>query len=70
MIREEAIKKLADIIFDASEFGYMPYDTEDGHCAMSIARKLIDELFPTLPDNLDEAAKKHAQTEGDEEYGI
>lgn len=56
--REEAIKKLADIIFDVSELGDIPYDTEDEQCAMSIARRRIDELFPQLPDNLDEAAEK------------
>ena len=58
MKREEAIKKLADIIFDVSELGDIPYDTEDEQCAMNIARRRIDELFPQLPSNLDEAAKQ------------
>lgn len=63
MNKEEAIKKLAEIIFDVSELGDIPYDTEDEQCAMNIARRRIDELFPTLPDNLDEAAEEYRDTE-------
>ena len=59
MNREEAIKKLADIILDASMEGYLPYDTEDERCAMNIARRRIDELFPQFPGNLDDAAEEY-----------
>ena len=64
MTREEAIKKLAEIIFDVSELGDIPYDTEDEQCAMNIARRRIDELFPQLPDNLGEAAEKYVDSMG------
>ena len=56
MTKEETIKVLAHIIFDAAKMGYMPFDTNDELCAMNIARKRIEELQPSLPSNLDEAA--------------
>ena len=56
MTKEEATKKLADIIFNATKSGYMPYDTNDEMCAMNIAKKHIDEFYTSLPSNLDEAA--------------
>jgi len=58
MTKEEATKKLADIIFNAAKSGYMPYDTNDEMCAMNIAKEHIDEFYISLPSNLDEAAQK------------
>lgn len=60
MTKEEALKKLADIIFYAAKSGYMPYDTNDELCAMSIAKKHIDDFYTSLPSDLDEAAEEYA----------
>lgn len=45
MSREDKIRLLADIIFDAAKYGYMPYDTDDDDCAMKIAEMHIDDLL-------------------------
>ena len=42
---ENRTKILADIIFDAAKHGYMPYDTQDEHCAMEKARRNIIKLI-------------------------
>ena len=60
MTKEEAIKKLADIIFYVSKMGYITYDTDDELCAVNIAKKHIGELLPSIPSNLEEAAKNYA----------
>lgn len=63
MTKEEAIEKLADIIFYVSKMGYIPYDTDDEFCAVNIAKKRIGELLPSTPSNIDEAAEKYANKE-------
>ena len=62
MNREEAIKKLADIIFDAARDGYIPFDVNDERCAKSIARERINDFYPAPPSNLDEAAFEYENT--------
>lgn len=65
MTKEEAINKLAHIIFDAAKGGYIPFNVDGEHCAMSIARSKINEFFPPSNDasdqpipNLDEAINR------------
>ena len=60
MTKEEATKKLADIIFNVAKSGYIPYDTNDEMCAMNIAKEHIDEFYTSIPSNLDEAAELSA----------
>lgn len=46
MDREKKVKLLADIIYDAVQYGNcLPYDCGDEYCAMKIAREHIDELL-------------------------
>ena len=68
MTKEEATKKLADIIFYAAKSGYMPYDTDDEMCAMNIAKEHIDEFYTSLPSDLVEAAFKYADAHCAELY--
>ena len=43
--KENKIEILADIIFNAAKYGYMPYDTQDEYCAMEIAKENIDKFI-------------------------
>ncbi len=57
MTKEKQIEVLAHIIFTAAKSGYMPFNTDDETCAMKIAKNEIDKFIPSLPSNVDEAAK-------------
>lgn len=70
MTKEEATRKLADIIFNAAKNGYMPYDTNDEMCAMNIAKKHIYEFYTSLPSNLDEAAEGYSERFQNEKYKL
>ena len=70
MTKEEAINKLAHIIFDAAKAGYIPFNVDGKLCAMSVARAKINEFLLPLSDtvelhmsNLDDAAKVDLEKE-------
>ena len=64
--KENKIKILADIIFNAAKYGYMPYDTQDECCAMEIAKENIDKFIvpkkqeEPISEDLEEASKNYA----------
>lgn len=72
MTKEEAINKLAHIIFDAAKGGSIPFNIDGEHCAMSVARAKINEFLSPSSDatelpmpNLDDAAKVNLEKEID-----
>ena len=74
MTKEEAINKLAHIIFDAAKGGSIPFNVDGEYCAMSVARAKINEfLSPSsniteLPmPNLDDAAIEEPEVDLEKE---
>lgn len=70
MTKEEAINKLAHIIFDAAKGGYIPFNIDGEHCAMSVARAKINEFLSPSSDttelpmpNFDNAAEVNLEKE-------
>lgn len=70
MTKEEAINKLAHIIFDAAKGGSIPFNVDGKHCAMSVARAKINEFLSPSSDatelpmlNLDDAAEVDLEKE-------
>lgn len=70
MAKEEAINKLAHIIFDASKAGCIPFNVDGEYCAMSVARTRINEFLSPSSDttellmlNLDDAAEVDLEKE-------
>ena len=72
MTREEAVIKLAHIIYDAAKGGYIPFDVNGEYCAMSVARIKINEFLsfcngaaelPSILSDLDEKTEEYANKE-------